>query len=876
MVNSSMSLISSALSAGQKGMLLRSSNIANSSIEGNTAKNLNLETVISEGESLGVRIRSVTSNIDKNLEKELMSSISDEKYYETLTTYHSEIESIYGNVHDANSIHDIMTEVFQSLSSFSNLTSNANERRETVKNFERAVEKIQYTSTKIQELRVQVDKEIADSYKTLNRHIEKIEGIASGLYGTGYDTEARVNFESSLSQVTQKISEFLPITIIESSRDGITVESFGRALFKQSKRLFDYEPVQGVSAFIKDEDLNPVYLYDSLAGKKTNDIIVKETTSEKTNHLFGKGKLSALMKIRDEIIPNKLDILDSYSEAMKNELNRVHNAGSGYPPLQTMKGTLLTSRATEIPFESFSSEYKDGVSNGIQNAVGDDPVPPEYKDVNNRNEANIHFLNADGEKLEFGGVQVPPLLIPLETLETTKGEPGNANVQGIVQHINNYNKKLTQLNRLELTDGVGDTIINDIKLVTKDTEFTTGAGSNFELDFEFDNSSGRDIAVTSLSIVNITGNGATIPTANYEVYRKRDGSAYLTNTGIGPFTATEYENYYTLESGNVRRTGSNPNGPVIRLKDLPADNFPYTIDCAITIKEPQAAAGAEYTTTLSFTVTNSDPDDINGLINQHFSATSSTLANYAIQNPLFQGAYAGDLISATVVDTDNVSVPSLDSNGLPSTEKGLLNIRTSSTEWRFAIESLGSKNTSEAESDNGFNGASRGFSHYYGLNDLIIRNDDISYWESSKHLSRSLAIRENIIDNVSNFAAAKIVDGEVSIGNNENLLDFESLKTESIEFKAVGKFVSRNNSIIGYVRDIITDVTSNVNDNKEIFEIQTDKRESLAEHFQSLKGVDYNEEIVQMMTLEHIYSAQAKCLSMLYNVLGETIALLGR
>ena len=867
MVFSAMQISAGAVAVQQKKAEIVGDNLAVVDNEGNTAKHANVEAITANGNILGVRIGSVSATIDRYLEEEVLSSISKEKHYETLRDFQNKIQSAFGSVGGDNSVHNAMTNLFNELTNLSGI-GDVNSRDQVKNKMEELTQRIRELSTELQQIRLEADQKLGESFREINAKLADITSITGGLGDRQSGTEVRLYSETELSNRKIKLAEYFPISSSQDHQNGVVISTSNYNLYHKEPKEFHYEAAGSIDTFVKNEELKDVYLYDARRTRGRRDVIVRSDSSEEISHRFGEGRISALLKVRDEIIPNTLAILDNHASMIREEFNKIHNGGSGYPPVTKLTGTNLVARGSEIEFKAYSSEYRADLNDwgsdwetGIQAAIGSSPqpedIPPEYKDIQNRNEVAIHFLQDDGKKLEFGSVEVPPLLIPLETMETEEGKAGRANVHGIAQHIENYNRKLTSMDRLTLQNGAGETILNDLKLVSKSREFTgTTSGTNFEFDLELDNTSGKDLAITDISIMNVVGNGVTLPAANFDVYRKKDGMAYPSRLPGTAFNSSDYEDYYALKSGNVRRTGANQNGPILRLKDLPAAQFPYTIDVAITVKEPGETAG-EYITTVSFTVDNSSPapDSINQLINRYFAVTSTTnTTDYSNPPALFAGSYTGDLISASVVSEEGSVIDD-------SAEKGFLRLSSGDRDWRFAIEGRGSKHTKGSPDVYSADGTDRGFSHYYGMNDLVVRTDAPENWGETRNSAHFLDIREDIKSNPGNFAAAQLSNGEVSIRDNSNLLEFSGLKDKKLKFSTAGGFVGRQSTIQEYMAQVIKDVVTQKKRRDNEFDNNFQSREILQQQFQSLKGVNADREIITMMQINQVVDCKCKVYS---------------
>ena len=148
-----------------------SQNITNVNTTGYTRKTLNLKSQELNGQGAGVMIAGVTRTVDEGLAKQLNTQSSTMGQLNTLQTYYQQIESQFGSVGDGSSIADQianMTTGFQQLSS--DPTQSANQTA-AVQDALNVSNKLNTMTSSIQSLRQQADTAIAQGVTQVNQDL---------------------------------------------------------------------------------------------------------------------------------------------------------------------------------------------------------------------------------------------------------------------------------------------------------------------------------------------------------------------------------------------------------------------------------------------------------------------------------------------------------------------------------------------------------------------------------------------------------------------------------------------------------------------------------------------------------------------------------
>ncbi len=158
------------------------------------------------------------------------------------------------------------------------------------------------TSTAVQDLRVEADKEIASSVNTLNGLLADFENANNGVLTA---TASGADASDALDQrdkILRQISEIVGIsTVTRSNNDTVIYTSDGTVLFENTPRKVTFAATSGFGATTIGQ---PIYV---------DGVPVAAGTGGNTS---GEGKLSALLQLRDEIAPKFQSQLDEVARGL--------------------------------------------------------------------------------------------------------------------------------------------------------------------------------------------------------------------------------------------------------------------------------------------------------------------------------------------------------------------------------------------------------------------------------------------------------------------------------------------------------------------------------------------------------------------------------
>ncbi|MBL0319468.1 MAG: flagellar hook-associated protein FlgK [Alphaproteobacteria bacterium] len=403
----------------------------------------------------------------------------------------------------------------------------------------------------------------------------------------------------------------------------------------------------------------------------------------------------------------------------------------------------------------------------------------------------------------------PPLTVNLAALNGGSHN-GQFNTADFIKEFNNHFSAAPT--RLDMGN-----LFNVRLAATSDVATPNGS---FSFNFELQNYSGQ---AASFEILGITVSGGGTVNSGAP-----SSSAFNINPGEETRTDAAHSVSVTFGSGSG----------------------PYTISANVRVSNGK---GGFDTQTIQYTVNQGG-----SLLNQRYSASALVPPNTAQIIPGNSQPYA----KAIFVNDQGQEI---DPNGY---EPGHLKIVSGSDEFTIAIDELDSKQLGIVK-DPAKPGTGFGFSHYFGLNDLLLTNGE------TKNSALSLRLREDILANPQLLSAGKLTltqqstdptqdpvySYEVGSGSNETSKELSVLQGNLVIFGETSTLPSGARTFSGYVSEIISYTASHTSQASTYQQQQKLIQDGFTQKFESTSGVNIDEELAHTVFFQNAYSASAKIVS---------------
>ncbi len=885
------------LNVNQQALTVLSQNIANANTPGYSKQIINQKSVSLNGVGEGVSIDSVTRKVDDYLAKAVQNQNSSVGQTSTINDYYSKIQLLLGTPGTKNSIDSYVNNFFNSVQSLSQTPDNTALQQNAVNNGVTVAKQFNQLAGGMTDLQFQADSDINTSLQTMNNDLTNIFKLNQLVAQNAQLGKSVADVQDQRDSYIKDLSTYAGISTFQHTDGSVFITTTGGvSILDENLYQFSYKPTTSSASFTNNSVLSPITVAPTdLSGKPIGSAITLASQDKVSSitTLFTTGKLGALMTLRNQTIPGITSQLDSMASALRDQVNTIHNHGTGYPGANSLTGT----RAV---FGTDYSQWGGSTRIAVLDSNGQ-PITSPYPD-------------------EPNGVQ--PLTLNLSTLDTGNGA-GNPSVQGIINAINQF---YTPSNKAE----VGN--LNNIQLVTDTAGIPNNAAKmNFDFDLTNISSTGSNFYVTRVtvtdnngSVMNTTSPAPTVALDPNTTYSTQSGSSTVTvkTTGVnsyrigqvvylapapaGPdlngsysgipasqiggyvtvtatsttgfqFTTntlasadnsfgvagqTASSSYASATPGGQSRTGTTPNTQFIT--DLSSNTTAPFYNVSVTVGVDDGT-GKVQPSTITYQVFNNQP----ALFGTHMAAQTVTGGGKLVAPTSIK-----PLVTAKLVNADGVELPKI-GGVYTSLESGFLQISAASTGGAISIDSLDSSEQGKPTGLPPVPASHRGFSHYFDLNDFFNSNDPIGGGDTQARSAANISVAQRIQGNngllslgqLTQSPAANAASSSVNYtyqlnpGDNSNIVKLASLSSLALPFAAAGGLNATTQTFSGYAGQVIGAIAtaaSNAGTNSTNAQALYD---AFSQKSSAVSGVNLDTELANTVIYQNAYAASARVIT---------------
>ncbi len=885
----------SGLNVNKQALTVLSQNIANANNPDYSRKIITQEAQYIDGNGVGVRISDISRQVDQYLQQSIQMQQGDVGKTAVISDFMDRIQVLIGKPGAANSMDSYITNFFNSMQTLAERPDLSSARLDAVNNGDQLARTISSLASSLQSLRLSADQSVNETVQNINNKLKELFNVNQSLsaaYNTGRSQAELLDKRDTL---LRDIGKNIDINMFYRN-DG-TVQVYagsGQTLLDSTLYQLSYTSAPTQTTFITDASLSPIYVYRTQDGKNVGEpaTLMPGGPSSQLVPTITTGKIRGLMDLRDQVLPAMVEQLDMLASRLRDQLNAIHNAGTGYPGAASLTGT----RAFDpTDYAQWNGSVRIALTDNLGN-----PLPSPYS----------------------GESGLRPLTLDLSTLDTGTGNgAGQPSMQTIIDEINRY--YATPQNKAS----VGN--INNIRLAS-DSLSIPGTPPSFVFDFDLENTSAAnadffvsDIHVMNDANVDITSVTSTVPKVNLattntfvttaassvvtvntagaangllegqRVFISDPGAAvngiprsalnqFFTITNVTPTSfqivipnnvvatsgggvnlagMTANPKYTTVEPGEQART--NTDGKFTAdLTGNTTSSF-YTIVATIGVDDGN---GGVKTATISYKVANNQSE----LFNTRYSASTLT-GEGTLVRPNINTPYA----RATMVDADGKELPK-DANGkYYQGGQGYLKLATTNTDTYLAIDSLNSQQLGKPLQVPPVDGTDRGFSYFFELNNFFTSNAPTTTGDTVQNSAMNLAVESRLLRNPSLVstgvltAVASPADPSLpppytyarAIGDNSIIQRLANLKSAQVQFDTAGGITGTTETLGQYSSEILavtaaaaTGAATNKNGAQTLLDGFTQRANAVS-------GVNLDEELANTVIYQNAYAASARIIS---------------
>lgn len=310
-----MQLAKNALFAAQTGIQVASNNIANADTPGyireravlTPSATQELGTLVAGS---GVRVDGIVRQVDAHLQERMRHALSDMGNGEAQESVYVELESAIGELSDSD-LSTALNEFFSSLNDVLNQPEDRSVRGLAVLQGQRLAETIRTLDRRVSDLRTMTNDRVGQATAEMNELIGQIANLNTRIMKVergGAITSDAVGLRDKRDKALEELARYVNIQVEEQESGGVNVFLGG-----------DYLVFDGATQLIEtDEHMDRRHLVDQPRLSRTDSPLDASS-----------GELAGLIEARDEVLGQFMDDLDSFSQSLMFEFNKLHASGQG-------------------------------------------------------------------------------------------------------------------------------------------------------------------------------------------------------------------------------------------------------------------------------------------------------------------------------------------------------------------------------------------------------------------------------------------------------------------------------------------------------------------------------------------------------------------
>ena len=325
----------SGMQAAQAALLVVAGNAANVNTDGYSRKVVEQQTRIVNGNAAGVRLSKITRIVDQNLVDQVRLQLSAVSNLEVRDQFFARTQQLFGSLADDSSLSHRLTELGTAFDSLAATPESIAARAQVVSLGQQLTAELRRITDVIQDARQEADAEISRLVTAINEKLTLIDSLNRQVSSARALGLPSGDLEDQRDHAISALAANLDIRTF-ARQDGQTAvfTTSGRPLVDGFVNQLSHTAASQLSA-------GTTYL------NGINGIIFGVGGPDITAESGG-GRIGALISMRDQTLVDLQAEIDRLAESLSDEVNKLHNAGTAYPPPASLTGS-RTVGATDTP-----------------------------------------------------------------------------------------------------------------------------------------------------------------------------------------------------------------------------------------------------------------------------------------------------------------------------------------------------------------------------------------------------------------------------------------------------------------------------------------------------------------------------------------------
>ncbi|MQX35001.1 flagellar hook-associated protein FlgK [Roseospira navarrensis] len=331
----------SGLQTNQKALDLVSRNIANVNTVGYTKKIHTQESRVLNGTGAGVQVSEVTRRVDYGLLQELNAETAELKGLAVRSEYFDRMQFTFGAPSDNTSIAHVMSDLAGEIEMLALDPEKTEQHMTVVQRADDVAKKLNSMGLELQDLRLTADQEIERTVGRINDLLYDINTLNEEIAYSIATAKDSTDLVDQRDKAVGELQSLINITTFTRDSGEVTVYT------QKGDILVDRE--------VKELSYSALAQYSAWTTKSGEDITPITVNGQDVTGDFSRGKLAALVEMRDSTLPDYQAQIDNLARELADTVNTVNNRGTSFPNLANEyvgTRTFLDSATQSIAFDA--------------------------------------------------------------------------------------------------------------------------------------------------------------------------------------------------------------------------------------------------------------------------------------------------------------------------------------------------------------------------------------------------------------------------------------------------------------------------------------------------------------------------------------------
>lgn len=317
----------------QQALQTTSNNVSNANTEGYTRKSAQQVALVLAGTGAGVDITNITRQVNDALVKQLRSYTSTLGQLNVSNDYYTQTQQIFGSLTSNSSLSAGISDFNSAMQALAATPEDPTRQSAAITAAVALAQRFNDSSASVQQLRAQADQDISASVNSINIDLQKIADLNGQIAKNYAISQPTADLEDQRDLAMNDLAQQMDFTSFQRSNgEVVLITGGGRVLLDGTAPTLTHTAVSSA---------DPSVVYPGgIDGINLNGVDI--TADIKS------GKIAGLVDMRDTQLPNLQAQIDELATQLTDQVNALHNNGTGYPAANSLTGTRTVAGADPV------------------------------------------------------------------------------------------------------------------------------------------------------------------------------------------------------------------------------------------------------------------------------------------------------------------------------------------------------------------------------------------------------------------------------------------------------------------------------------------------------------------------------------------------